>query len=282
MRNAGDGAVRLGQCGLFLFQEGQACGDALGGVIDGNARGDDAGDHRRCQLAGSRQQPFRVRQRPFAFLVELADDPRPRRFAPVVELFLELVFEELALLLDDQDLFQPFGECAHAFGLQRPDHAHLVQAQADFRRHRVVDAQVFQGLAHIEIALAAGDDAQARRRAVDDHLVQLVGAAVGERGVELVVQQAFLLHQGWIGPAQIEAVGRQGEGAGDDGFDGKGVDVHRCRGLDGVGQRLERHPATGIARQRETVEAQFQVFLDVGRGQHRHHQRLEHVLGLMR
>jgi len=92
--------------------------------------------------------------RPFPFFVELADHARPNVLAPVVELFLELVFDELAFLLDDEDLFEPFGETAHPFGFERPDHADLVDAQADLRGERLVDAQIVERLAHVQISLA--------------------------------------------------------------------------------------------------------------------------------
>jgi hypothetical protein len=121
------------------------------------------------------QQP--VALRPFADFVELADDARPDILAPVVELFLQLVFEQLALFLDDEDLFQPFGEVADAFRFQRPDHADLVEPDADFGGERVVDAELVQGLPDIEIALAGRQDAEPRGGRVDHHAVQLVGPA---------------------------------------------------------------------------------------------------------
>ena len=164
--NALDRDDGLGQGLLLRLQEGQACLDAVRGVEAGDAACDHPGDHGRGQLPGRGQQPVAVPhlalgthlEGPFALLVELADDARAHVLAPVVQLLLELVLDELTLLLDHQDLFQALGELAHAFGLQGPHHAHLVQAYADFRRHPVVDAQVGQGLAHVQVGLAAGDD----------------------------------------------------------------------------------------------------------------------------
>src|SRR5678816_4119145 len=69
---------------------------------------------------------------PLAAVVELADDARGAyAFLPVVELFLDLILDELALLLDHQDLFQPLGEAARALRLERPGHGDLVDADAD-------------------------------------------------------------------------------------------------------------------------------------------------------
>ena len=64
-------------------------------------------------------------------VVELADDARAHIGAPVEQLLLDLVFDDLAALLDDEHLLKPFGEMAHALGLERPGHADLHDAQAD-------------------------------------------------------------------------------------------------------------------------------------------------------
>jgi len=37
------------------------------------------------------------------------------------KLFLDLVLDDLALFLDDEDLFEPFGERRRPLRLQRPD-----------------------------------------------------------------------------------------------------------------------------------------------------------------
>jgi hypothetical protein len=58
---------------------------------------DGARDARRRQLVDRGQDPR-------AGLVELADDARADRRVPVVELLLELVLDQGALLLDDEDL----------------------------------------------------------------------------------------------------------------------------------------------------------------------------------
>ncbi len=127
-----------------------------------DAVGDDAGNLRRGKFAGGRQQPAAVRQRPFALLVELADHARAHVLAPVVEFFLQLVLDQLAFFLDHQDFFQTLGKAPHAIRLKGPDHADLVEADADLGSQRIIDAEVVEGLAHVEVGLAGGDDAQAR------------------------------------------------------------------------------------------------------------------------
>ena len=67
-------------------------------------------DQRRRQLVVRGQQPVAARHGPFAAfvvaLVELAEDARAHVVAPVVQLLLQRVFENLALLFDDENLFE--------------------------------------------------------------------------------------------------------------------------------------------------------------------------------
>ena len=64
-------------------------------------------------------------------VVHLADDARPHIVAPVEQLLLDLVLDDLAALLDDENLFEANGEFTHSLRLQRPGHADLVEPQSD-------------------------------------------------------------------------------------------------------------------------------------------------------
>src|SRR5690606_24872981 len=99
------------------------------------------GNLRGRELADGRQQPVGMWPGPFAFVVELADDDGAHILAPVVEFFLELVLDHVALFFDHHDFFQALGKLPHAFGLERPDHSYLVDAQPDLLSERVVDAK---------------------------------------------------------------------------------------------------------------------------------------------
>src|SRR5205085_10696217 len=80
---------------------------------------------------------------PFAAVVELADDTRyAHAFLPVVELFLDLVLDDLALLLHHQYLFQAFGKAARALRLERPGERDFVHPQPDVARHALIDTEV--------------------------------------------------------------------------------------------------------------------------------------------
>ena len=57
------------------------------------------------------------------------------------------------------------GEAPRAFRLERPGHADLVEADAERPAALLVDAEIVERLAHVEIGLAGGDDAEARRAA---------------------------------------------------------------------------------------------------------------------
>src|SRR3546814_18664173 len=61
---------------------------------------------------------------------------------------------------------------------------------SDLPGTRLVDAEVVQGLTHVEIGLAGGDDAEAALAVAEHHAVELVGAREGEGGVDLVAVQA--------------------------------------------------------------------------------------------
>ncbi len=229
-----------------------------------------------------RQQPVAVRAHPFALLVELADDARAHVVAPVVELLFQLVFDDLALLLDDQDLGQSFGEVAHSFGLERPGHCDFEHANADLGGIKLADAEVLQRLAHVEIALAAGDDPEPRPGRIDDDAVQAVDAAVVQRRVDLVVLHPCLGGEERIGPADRHAVGRQRKIVGNHDPDLRRVGIDRGRALDGVGHALEAHPAARIAAHREAVQPEIEDVLHRGRVEHWHHRRGKLVIRLVR
>src|SRR5256714_68051 len=109
---------------------------------------------------------------PFAAVVELADDARrAHAFLPVVELFLDLVFDDLAFFLHHQNLLEAVGEAPGALRLERPGERHLVDAQADVARRALVDAEIGKRAHHVAEGLPRGDDAQARARRIPDQAI---------------------------------------------------------------------------------------------------------------
>src|SRR5581483_10738112 len=97
-------------------------------------------------------------------LVHFADNSWANIVTPVEQFLLDLVFDDLAPFLDDEDFLQSDREFAHALRLQRPGHADLVKPQADLGRDFRRDAEFTQRLPYILIALARSHDAKARVR----------------------------------------------------------------------------------------------------------------------
>ncbi len=107
------------------------------------------------------ERPMR-RKQGRALLVHLADAGRP--VGKVVELLAQLRLDQRALLLDDHDRLEAFGEGAHALRLQRPRAGELEQADAESVGLDFVDAERLQRLAHVGIGFAGRDDAEPRPR----------------------------------------------------------------------------------------------------------------------
>jgi hypothetical protein len=136
-----------------------------------------------------RSSPGSVRRGSAAANARSSNSPTTTRALvqrPVVELPGELVFENAALFLDHQNLVQALGELMHRHRLQRPAHADLEYAQAHLGAQRFVQTEIIQRLAHVEVGLAGGDDAQARVRRIELDLVEVVGQSKGAGGVDFV------------------------------------------------------------------------------------------------
>ena len=137
----------------------------------------------------------------------------------------------------------PSAKAVAPCGLERPDHGDLVDGEPEPLGLGVVDAELVQRLAHVEIGLADGDDAEAR-----------VGPAHHQRGRAcwrasrrappacLIVMHAPLLAQPVVGPADVHAVGRQLEVGRDLDLDAMRIDIDRGRGIDRLAQHLEADP----------------------------------------
>ena len=79
-------------------------------------------DDGRGQLIMGGQQPVTCRlargDGPLPIVIELANySGRALAFAPGIQLFLDLVFDQLALFLDDKNFFQPVGKGARSLRL---------------------------------------------------------------------------------------------------------------------------------------------------------------------
>ena len=245
------------------------------------------GDDRRIVLVVRRKEPgsrgLAVGTAPFAVVVELAYHAR-RALAgfPGVELFLDLVLDQLALFFHHQDLFQPLREAARALRLERPGHRDLVDPQADVARDGFIDAEVRERLHGVAEAFAGGDEAQLRVGAIPDDPIQAVGAHIGERRVNLPVEQPRFLVQDAVRPTDVQPVFRQDEVGRH--FHLYAIRVHDHRGarLDHVSDAFEGDPQARVAAHGVAVQAEIQVVLHVRRAEHRNAAGLEDVLALVR
>ena len=250
------------------------------------ALGNGAGNQRRRQVGRGPQQPVTagVGQRPFATMVitELAHHVGAHIIAPVVELFLDLILDDLALFLDHHDFLQALGKVARNRGLQRPDHVDLVHAYAQLAASGFVQTQIDQRLAHVVIGLAAGNQAKTILRARDDVVVQPVGAHIGQGRVPLVIHQPRFLLQRRIGPANVQTTGRHDKVFGQNDVDAVRADINAGRRFHHLLNRLQARPQAGKAAHGKGVQAHIQNVLHAAGKEHRRAAGLENVIALVR
>ena len=200
-----------------------------------------------------------------------------------VEIFLDLHFDERALLLDHHDQVQALAEGHHAVRLQRIGHGDLVEADAEVCGAHLVDAEEVERFGDVLIALAGGDDTDARLlTAGQDDPVELIGAGEGEDSRALIVMEPRFLGERRIIDTDIEPavrhleIGRSNRGdAPDPPIDHRGL-------LDIVLHAFEAHPDAGKARHCEPVKAVIENLLHIRRIEDRDHRVDEGEFGLMR
>ena len=234
-----------------------------------------AGDARRAQLALCRQQRRAVR-------IELAQHQRARAVRQVVEQGADLLFHHRPLFLDDEDFPQARLELRQALRFERKAQAHLVQAHAGALQHIEAEAQAAQHFEHVEVRLAAGDDADIGLRAGAQQAVDAVGARERVHGGQLVRVARLDGQAGQVGPAVMQAAGRRAVVGRLVEARVQGVQVDRGAAFHRFGNGLEAHPHAGKARQRPAVQAKFQVFGDAGRIDDGHAPRLHGEIALVR
>ena len=197
---------------------------------------------------------------PHSSLLPTTRGPAPA--GEIVEDADELVLDEAALLLDDEDVLEPVGKTPRALGLERPGQPDLVERDAERRARRVVDAELGQRLAQIEIGLAGGDDAEARRlggrsRCGRTALARAKAATAAIFGP----CSRRSCSSGVSGQRMLRPPGGISKSAGRTTCDAVRIDVDRGRAFDRLGDRLEADPAAGKARQREAEQAEIEIFL---------------------
>ncbi len=155
------------------------------GVVAEQPLADGDGDVVRVERALHGEQPV-------AALVLLADADRLVRRA--VQLLADLHFDERALLLDHDDEIEPPRELYQFPLRERPRAGDLVEAKPHVAGLDLVEPELVQGLADVEIGLADRDHAHLGLAAAgEDDAVEVVGPHEGQHGVALEVLKARLL-----------------------------------------------------------------------------------------
>src|SRR5207249_12051836 len=122
-----------------------------------------------------------------------------------IELYAHLRLAQRAFFLDHGDEFEAVGELLEILPADRPGARDLVETNTEIVAPDLIDAELVERLAHIEIALAHRNDADFRLPATrGDVLVELVRAHEGEHGVAFIVMQARLLAEDGIAQADVE------------------------------------------------------------------------------
>ena len=120
-------------------------------------------------------------KQPAAALILLANNDR--LVGRSVEVFADLRLDQRTLLLDDDDKLQPLREILQVLVVQWPGATDLEQPYAELVGAPLTDAEIVERLAHIEIALAGGDNAHLGVAATgEDDAVESVDANEGRCG----------------------------------------------------------------------------------------------------
>lgn len=134
-----------------------------------------------------------------------ADHARRLVAGPVIEILLELAFDDAAFFLDHQHFFLAAHKIQRVAAGQRPDHADLVDVDAQPAAGGLVHAQQAQRFHQVQMALAGGDDAKSGVLDVIDVPVDRVGLNKGLNGFQLGTDAGFDGGAGQVGGAHVQA-----------------------------------------------------------------------------
>ena len=96
-----------------------------------------------------------------------------------------------------------------------------------------------------------------------------------------MVVQACLLLKRSIGPANVQAPGRDVNITGNNGLDAVRVNINRGTGLNHIGDAFQTDPQARITAHGPAMKTKIKVFLHVGRVQYRYAGRLQIVFRLV-
>ncbi len=146
-------------------------------------------------------------EQPVALLVAFAD--ADGLVGAAIKLLADLNLDERALFLDHNYERKTIGEVCQILAADRPRAGDLEKADAEIVTFDLVDAELIERLADIEIAFADRDDADLRITAArSDVFVKLVRTHEGEHGIALVVVQPRFLAEYGVVQSDVEPARR--------------------------------------------------------------------------
>ena len=199
-----------------------------------------------------------------------------------IQVASDLVFHHRPFFLDHQHGLAALREAGQTNGVHGPDQAGLVEPDAQSATRFLVQAEIGQRLAHIQIGLAGTDDGQAAALAIDHDAVDAIGPGKGGGSRQPVVDQPILFHQrGQVLP-QVEALRRQPDiGGGDIGATGV-RQLDAAGEVECVGDALESDVAAAVARHGPPEQPELDDLANGGGVEHRHHGGNQRVFRLVR
>ncbi len=123
----------------------------------------------------------------------------------VVEIFLELAFNNAALFFDNQQLVLALRKGKGAMMLKRPHHPDLIDIKTNLFRALSVNAKQPERFHQVKMALAGRHDAEFCMRIVKHGMVDRVRSGEGESRVLFRLHPFFDLRPRQIGPAIMQS-----------------------------------------------------------------------------
>jgi hypothetical protein len=207
----------------------------------------------------------------------------PIVLAVVEQQFAHMSLKQIALFFHADDEIETARELMHDGGIERPDEADLEQAQADLRRHDLVDPELFQSLARVEITLSdAGDPDLGMRAATEHDLVEPVCLSEGDGRQALEIVETLLLVMPVVIRPDVEPARRHLEVLGLLRADAMRARLDDASRFDRVMQAFDADPSAGEARQGPAIDRIVIEFLQAGRIEDGDHGIEQRDLALMR
>src|SRR6185437_1249270 len=171
-----------------------------------------------------------------------------------------------ALLFDDDDQVETLREIGELLPADRPYARNFEEPQTQVITFDLVDAQLIQCLAPIEISFTRRDDTDFRRAAAGGNdAVELIGANKRQHRIALEIVKARLLPQYRVDEADIETAFGHSEVGRRDNIDAIQPSIYDPGRLDGFVHALERGPYARETRHGPSVQRVINNLLDAGR-----------------